>query len=85
MINYVNKSMIESLFRSASNRSIFIISVLFYNTCIKNTSMIISKNDSNSVFNNILHKYKKKLYSINKLLKSTFIITIKYYNNPKFY
>lgn len=47
--------------------------------------MIISKNDSNSVFNNILHKYKKKLYSINKLLKSTFIITIKYYNNPKFY
>ena len=60
----------------------FIGSVFFYNTSVKNVFIRISKNDSNSIFDNISYKYKN-VFNNNKLLKKTFITKIKYYYKQK--
>ena len=49
---------------------------------MKNVFMKIWKNNCNSIFDNILYKYKNA-FNNNKFLKKTFIKKIKYYNKPK--
>ena len=44
--------------------------------------MKIYKNNSNSVFDNVLHTYKNT-FNNNKLLNKIFIKKRKYYNKPK--
>ena len=68
---YSPRSKIESLFSSDSNGSVFIESVSFYSVSVENVFTRIKKNDSNSVLNNMLYKYKNT-FNINKLLKMTY-------------
>ena len=56
------------MFGNDSSGSVFIGSASFYSVSVKNTFMRIRKNDSNSVFDNMLYKYKNT-FNINKLLK----------------
>ena len=56
------------MFDNDSSGSVFIGSASFYSVSVKSTFMRIRKNDSNSVFDNMLYKYKNT-FNINKLLK----------------
>ena len=71
----------KSQFGSVSSQSVFIRSVFFYNTSMKNTSMRIWKSNSNNVLDNMSHEYKNA-FNINKLLKRTYNLSTKkkYYN-----
>ena len=59
------------LFDNDSSRSVFIKSVSFCSVYVKNTFMRIKKNDSNSIFDNMLYKYKNT-FNINKIPKRTY-------------
>ena len=61
----------NSLFGSDSNGSVFIGSVSFCSVSMKDTFMRIRKNDSNSVFDNMLYKYENTFNS-KKLPKRTY-------------
>ena len=50
-------------------KEVFLLSVFFYS---KNTFIRIWKSDSNSIFDNVSHKYKN-IFNNNELLKKIFI------------
>ena len=50
-------------------KEVFLLSVFFYS---KNTFIRIWKNDSNSIFDNVSHKFKN-IFNNNELLKRIFI------------
>ena len=65
----------NSLFGSDSNGSVFIGSVSFCSVSMKDTFMRIRKNDSNSVFDNMLYKYENTLIVRNYQKGHTILIT----------